>query len=405
MPKKFTDIKGLKKDATEIQDVGGTKDLKFAGFKVSPNKPNADQVELINQFTRRKFKADELYIGQLRLANNAIDRDNERFHEEVLQRFAATALRKTMLLDHDRTVRDGAAGKFFDVEIEKLPLQQANAETGENFKLPDGVTEVWFLSPWFYIPLEAIDPKEIVKIDAGIYDWSSIGFRAESLRPVMDKDGNPLFWEYHGAGDQTEMTEGSLVYLGAQYGMGVKSAAGSEAADTDDNTQSGKEPPAKGAPAASHEGGKTMNMKELLESLKIYFGRTFSEEGIFDEIKAVHAEKIGESVTAATRPLNEKIKELMPLAADGRTYRNSLVGDYIRLKVRLGEASEKIENQDALKEMVGAYPIDFLKSEIGLLQRRVYEKFPAESQLGADQNLERGGKSKKNPLIPSEAQA
>ena len=179
---------------------------------------------MINQFTRRPFTADEIYVGQLRLANNAIDRDNERFSEEVLTRFAATALRKTMLFDHSRETKDSAVGKFFDVEIEKLPLQQANAETGENFQLPAGVTEVWFHSPWFYIPVKGVDEQIIVKIDAGIYDFASIGFRCESMVPVMDKDGKIQFWEYRGTGPQTEMTEGSLVYLGAQHGMSVKTA-------------------------------------------------------------------------------------------------------------------------------------------------------------------------------------
>jgi hypothetical protein len=401
MPKEFQDIKTLKKEALELVMVGGVKQVKFSGFKVSPSKPTAAQIEKINQLTRRTFKADELYIGQMRLAHNAIDRDNERFSEEVLQRFLATAVRKTMLLDHDRSVKDSAAGKFFDVEIEKMPLQQANEETGLTLKLPDGMTEVWFHSPWFYIPVEGIDPKELVKIDAGIYDWASIGFRAEKLVPIMDKDGKPLFWEYRGTGDETEMTEGSLVYLGAQPGAAVKTAG--EAGDKRDQgpdtaTQHGAEPPAK-RPAESHEGG-TVTMKELLERLKIFFGRTFSETDTFDELKAAVTEKTAEAVQAATRPLNDRIKELLPLAADGRTYRNNLVSEYISLKVKLGEASEKPENQDALKEMVAAYPIDFLKSEIGLLKVRVYEKFPSEAQLTGSDNLERTNKTKKNPLIP-----
>ena len=212
----------MRKDAKPIINVDGVKEFNFAGLKTSPSSPTVEQLKMIHQFTRKDYKAEDFYVGQLRLANNAIDRDNERFSEEVLTRFEATAIRKTMLFDHGRDSQNKAAGKFFDVMIEKLPLQQANAETGENFQLPAGIPEVWFLTCSFFIPVKFVDEKVIVGIDTGIYDFSSIGFRCESLVPINDLDGKVLFWEYRGAGPRTEMTEGSLVYLGAQHGMGVK---------------------------------------------------------------------------------------------------------------------------------------------------------------------------------------
>lgn len=194
-------------------------------FKVSPTRPTAAQLEKINQFTRRRFEADEIYIGQLRLAHNAIDRDGERFSEEVLERFAQTITRKTMLFDHGKfESRKNAIGKFFDVEIEKMTVQAARENLGEDLFLPIGVSEVQVLSPWFYIPVNGIDGRTITKIDAGIYDYASIGFRAEALVPVTGQGGEILFQEYRGTGRQTEATEGSLVYLGAQPGMGVKSS-------------------------------------------------------------------------------------------------------------------------------------------------------------------------------------
>lgn len=511
----------LKKSGAAILLIEDKKSGKFAGFKVSPSRPTDDQLKKINQFTRREFKADELYIGQMRLAHNAVDRDVERFSEEVVQRFVNSAIRKTMLLDHDRSVKNGAAGKFFDVELEKMPLQQAIAETGENLQLPAGITEVWFVSPWFFIPLEGIDPKEIVKIDAGIYDWASIGFRAESLMPIRStekgKEDVILYWEYRGSSDQTEMTEGSLVYLGAQPGASVKSAGAGGGSHEEDESkgavaysattaadegrawdgnaakrnlarwassdgsgdkdkidwakyrkgfawydpanaqnfeayklphhdvidgqlsavwngvssamavcmgsmggvdipedqlpavighlakhykQFGKEPPAKVLHTTQTTGGTVMEMKELLERLKIFFGRNFTEANVYDEIKAAHEEKVNLAVDGAKKPLTEEIKKLTPLAQDGNAYRASLMNEYVAQKVKLGEVSEKPENQEALKGVIANYPIDFLKSEISLLKTRVYEKFPAESQLSGG-DVDRGnGKGKKNPLIP-----
>ncbi len=149
-----------------------------------------------------------------------------------------------------------------------------------------------------------------------------------------------------------------------------------------------------------------MNMQELLERLKIFFGRNFSESGLYDEIKVAVDEKVALAVEGAKKPLQEEIKKLQPLAEDGKAYRASLMNEYVSLKVKLGEVSEKPENQEALKGVIGAYPIDFLKAEIALLKTRVYEKFPAESQLtGGDIDRATGEKKKKNPLIPEKEKA
>ena len=198
-----------------------TKSLKFSGLRASPSAPTEEQLQKINQFTRRPFTADEVYIGQLRLANNAIDRDGERYNEEVLQHFNQTIVRKTFLLDHGKyDMGEKGVGKFFDSAIEAVSLDEAKSITGEDIELPSGVTDVLFLSPWFYIPKEGVDPKTLVKIDAGVFDYASIGYRAERLVPITDQKGSILYYEYQGRG---EATEGSLVYLGAQHGAGVKS--------------------------------------------------------------------------------------------------------------------------------------------------------------------------------------
>ena len=400
----------LKQGKRALHNLVVNKELKVIGFKVSPSAPTDEQIAKINRFTRREFKADELYVGQLRLSNNCIDRDNERFSEEVLQRFVATSLRKTMLFDHERRVKDSAIGKFFDVELEKMPVQQAIAEIGEELTLPDGITEVWFHSPWFYIPIAGIDPKDLVKIDAGIYDFGSIGFRAESLVPVMDDKGEVMFWEYRGAGRSTEMTEGSLVYLGAQYGMSVKSAEDIPGSTGDANTLTEKMDPPENPEDDPNKGGN--KMEKFLKMLqRIFPGKAFTtEDNLPDEIKAAldaHAQGVADvKVADAVKPLNEKIAELTPLAADGKAYRDGLVAQYVALKAKLGEVAETPEAQDIVKSVAAAYPIDFLKSEVDTLQKRVEEKFPDEPKTKGDDRQDKsedgGAKDwrKDNPLTP-----
>jgi hypothetical protein len=195
------------------------KKKEFKGlFKAATTAGIDEQLAKINHFTRRPYAAEELYIGQMRLANNCIDRDNERYSESILKEFAKTVIRKSLLLDHDRRL-SAAIGKFFDCEIEKISLAQAIKETGELLRLPEGIKEVHFLAPWFYIPKEAVENTLLSKLEAGICDFVSIGFRAEMPIPVTDTFGTIAYHEYRGKG---EVTEGSIVYLGAQYGASFK---------------------------------------------------------------------------------------------------------------------------------------------------------------------------------------
>jgi hypothetical protein len=202
----------------------GTKVFQFSGIKAAPTVATDEQLAVINTFTRRPFAADELLVGQIRLCNNAVDRDQERYSEECMDGFVKTIVRKTFLLSHDKhDIGRSAIGKFFAAEIEKMSLDQARAEIDENLTLPEGKTEVWFLCPWYYIPKAAVDPKDLVKIEAGIYDFTSIGYRCQQLVPVYSAAGagEVLYWEYRG---KSEATEGSILYLGAQYGAGMKDA-------------------------------------------------------------------------------------------------------------------------------------------------------------------------------------
>lgn len=400
MKKRFSDIKGLKKDKTAILLVGGTKELKFVSFKVVPSVPTDEQLAKINRFTRRPFTTDELYVGQLRLSNNCIDRDKERFSEEVIQRFVNTTLRRTMLFDHNRDIRDNAIGKYFDVELEKMPLQQAIAETGEELVLPDGLTEVWFHSPWFYIPKAGVDETIIVKIDAGIFDYGSIGFRCESLVPVMDKDGDIRFWEYRGTGINTEMREGSLVYLGAQYGMAVK-----DAGDHDTGTDPIIDKSIKDK-SEQDKGGHMEKLKELLALFAAKFTKTFTEENVIEGIIGFISEKDAEITT-----LKGQVAELSPLAADGKAYREELITKYVTLKTKLEEIpADSPEKQADAKKVAASFPIEFLKSEASALQKRVDEKFPVEKENLQSEDPNKGRKEDKdwkvkNPLVVEDATA
>jgi hypothetical protein len=201
--------------------------------------PDAAQLAIINKFTNREHTADELLVGQMRLANNCIDRDVERFSEETLQWFADTVVGRTLLLDHDANVNRSAIGKFYGVAVDKMPLQKAITETGESLLLPNDISEVWFLSPWFYIPKKGVSEKDLARLESGVFSHVSIGFSAERRVPITDGKGSTLFYEYQGRG---ETREGSIVYLGAQYGASIKSAASNTAPPSNVNDEATQNP-------------------------------------------------------------------------------------------------------------------------------------------------------------------
>ena len=52
-----------------------------------------EDLELINKFTRKDMTADEVYVFPIVLCSNRIDRDNEKFDDEALEKLIREGLR------------------------------------------------------------------------------------------------------------------------------------------------------------------------------------------------------------------------------------------------------------------------------------------------------------------------
>ena len=157
-------------------------------------------------------------------------------------------------------------------------------------------------------------------------------------------------------------------------------------------------------------------LKKLLKEMSKSFGKHFDEDNVIEEVKGL----ITEAETKAQGDLAEKdkviktledeVKELKPLAADGKAYRSELVEDYIKMKASLEDISEKEEDQEEARKVIEGYPINFLKNEREVLQKRMSEKFPDNPQTKGDTGRDKQGKpdgtddkkwekSDTNPLI------
>lgn len=59
-----------------------------------------EELAIINQFTKRALKEDEIYTFAVRLCDNEVDRDFERFGTEDLDRLGELFLGKSGIFDH-----------------------------------------------------------------------------------------------------------------------------------------------------------------------------------------------------------------------------------------------------------------------------------------------------------------
>jgi hypothetical protein len=187
----------------------------------------ADDLDLINQFTKRKFSADELYVGSMLLCNTEVDRSFERFTLDGLGQFQQTIVGKSLLIGHDHQA--APEGLFFDAAI---------AQDGSGKKDLSG-SDVQHLAASFYLVKTKQNEHLRAQIDGGVYRYVSVGFMYEEL--TCDICGNSLFSqdcphipgrEYDVDGTKVtatavytgkaEAVEGSIVYLGCQYGAELK---------------------------------------------------------------------------------------------------------------------------------------------------------------------------------------
>lgn len=376
---------------------------KFLGLKAFGADVTPEMLAKINGYALTELTVDDVYVRKVLLAHNAVDRDNERFPEKLLEDFASTLPGKGLLMGHARG--GPGMGLFFDSSTEEISPAEFKDMTGEEPRLPEGVSNVRVLWGWFYMVKDEVDATAR-NIDAGIFRHVSIGFRATDIMPVKDDvNGSVKYWEYVPPG---EATEGSLVWLGAQPGATVQKYP-----LFDDEEDAGES-------NAEKEGRKRM---EFLKRISQALGKVVSTED--EAVAAITAVKQDlaskdervkelepiEDEVKGLRSLKEKVgdtdlDEMKQLAEEGKAYRQSLVEAYVKHKAKLGECKETEEAQQGMKKFAGGFDIEFLKSEVEHLKKRVAEKFPDKGQVkGGDPEGERDKsreEQNENAFVPKE---
>lgn len=152
-----------------------------------------------------EVQKESLKVFEVDLANDAIDRDEERFSTPVLKSFAKTLPGKSFLIAHNWG--PPGRGLFYSARVTEV----------------EGVK--WLRTRYYM--LEEYNKEFIAHTNAGIYRWYSIGFMAPALQRVAADDENndfgKTFYEYRNTKDkEAEALEGSLVWLGAQFDASVR---------------------------------------------------------------------------------------------------------------------------------------------------------------------------------------
>ena len=117
--------------------------------------PNAQQLEKINALAKGTLTAEQVYVFSVRLCDDQVDRDFERFDTEALPVLAKLFVGKSGIVDHKWSAGSQLA-RIFDTEI----------------LTEDGVTGI---KAWAYIRRGGAGDEWIADIEAGIKKEVSVG--------------------------------------------------------------------------------------------------------------------------------------------------------------------------------------------------------------------------------------
>ena len=192
----------------------------------------AQDLELIGALARKPLRAEEVYTFSVRLCDNEIDRDFERFVPRTLEQLAPMFVGKAGIFDHQWSAR-GQAARIYKTEVVREAGRMTRA--GEEY--------VW-LKGYAYMVRTDSNRDLIAEIEGGIKKEVSVGCAVEHAvcsvcgcdRTVTDcghekgqEYGGQLCWaDLEGARDAYEF---SFVAVPAQPAAGVVKTARQGARD------------------------------------------------------------------------------------------------------------------------------------------------------------------------------
>ena len=193
----------------------------------APAAVTGEDLALINALARKELKAEEVYTFSVRLCDNEVDRDFERFAPQTLEGLAGLFVGKSGIFDHQWSAR-GQAARIYKTEVVREPEKLTRAGDG-----------YCWLKGYAYM-LRTDSAKDLIaEIEGGIKKEVSVGCAVErSVCSICGADlregrcghkkgevydGKLCYVSLEGAGDAYEF---SFVAVPAQPAAGVVKSVG-----------------------------------------------------------------------------------------------------------------------------------------------------------------------------------
>lgn len=191
----------------------------FGGQQVAVS---PEELVQINQLSRKALAAEEIYTFAVRLCDNDVDRDGERFPQATLEQLAPLFVGKSGIFDHDWSAK-GQAARIYRTEL----VREKDMVTA----VGDGY---YYLKGYAYMVRTKANEDLIAEIEGGIKKEVSVGCAVEKglcsicgeewnggscgHKKGQEYDGQLCFVSLEGATDAYEF---SFVAVPAQPRAGV----------------------------------------------------------------------------------------------------------------------------------------------------------------------------------------
>ena len=130
-------------------------EIRKAAEAVTSGAPTAMQLEQINALAKTRLNGEQVYVFSLRLCDDQIDRDGERFDTAALPALAKLFIGKTGIIDHKWSAENQIA-RIFETQVVKEK-------------------DVSYIRAWAYIRRGGANDEVIADIEAGIKKEVSVG--------------------------------------------------------------------------------------------------------------------------------------------------------------------------------------------------------------------------------------
>ena len=122
-----------------------------------------EDLSLINRLAKSTLEAGQVYAFTVRLCDNEVDRDFERFDNEALERLGELLVGKSGIFDHQWSAR-GQTARIYRTEVVREPAVTTGA--GDEYR---------WLKGWAYLLRTEKNGDLIAEIEGGIKKEVSVG--------------------------------------------------------------------------------------------------------------------------------------------------------------------------------------------------------------------------------------